>query len=62
MVPTLVTSVTNNKSNDGLSKSSVLVMLATDYQKHHQTIKRSDIGDKLSKAPMDYQEIPKVGG
>jgi hypothetical protein len=40
-------------------------MLATDYQKHHQTIKRSDIGDisdKLFKAPMDYQEIPKVGG
>jgi len=38
---------------------------ATDYQEHHRTIKRSNIGDignELFKAPMDYQEIPKVGG
>jgi hypothetical protein len=35
-----------------------------DYQEHHETVRRSNIGDvedRLFKVPINYEEIPKVG-
>jgi hypothetical protein len=42
----------------------MVVMSVVDYQEHRWTVKRSDVGDiddKLSKASIYCQEIPKAG-